>query len=284
MKTAEFSESSYAFAIVRELSNGAHGNVIGAPEFPTLRQEGGDGGGFDVKIKYQLAAVFYQFKVPQVIRRSSKYQPKGFSLPYYRIPLRTQDPNQHKLLIDLESSGKLVFYSTPLFHQGQELNRNYVHSVVARRSSYFRPAAIGVLDSEKHHIAYSPKSRFAWAYSEPVQITGGISSSAAMRSIENAIERAPRQTQSEFLSDLGDLTVRLINRPKLKSQTASDASVSGTPAKVDESEIDEQVVKGVQDKPHKSIDAIPREFNQISKMVRSRLSCELFVFGRRARS
>ena len=126
MITADFSESSFAFAITHEMANGKLGNVVGRPEIPTLRQEGSSGGGYDVKIPVHHIPLFFQFKVPQVVTRTSYKKPIGYGLPYYRIHLRTHRPNQHQMLLDLESTNiGCVYYSTPLFHQDQCLDGYY---------------------------------------------------------------------------------------------------------------------------------------------------------------
>ena len=43
-----FSEFSYGYAVTSELANGILGHVKGNPIFPTLRQEGHFGGGYDI--------------------------------------------------------------------------------------------------------------------------------------------------------------------------------------------------------------------------------------------
>lgn len=285
MTTAEFSESSYAFAMVRELTEGTHGTVICAPEFPTLRKEGAKGGGYDVKIKYQLAAVFYQFKIPQIIQRPSKLKPPQFPVPYYRIPLRTRTPNQHQLLFDLEAprSNHRVYYAAPKFHQSQQLNHHYLQNSVVENSAYIRPRNVGVLDEEEHHIAYTQYSKIAWRYSEPVQIEGEISSSAVRGSIEARIAEAPRQTLRVFLRDLGGLTRELINKAGGRPLPLQEdlEPESGVPYEPDQGE--EPQIRRIPEEPFVPITTIPKEFQRIAEMVRFRVGCELLVFGRRAR-
>lgn len=272
----EFSESSYAFAVARDLVGGALGKVVGAPEFPTLRQEGAGGGGYDIRIPLQAVAVFFQFKVPQVLRRSSKGRPPNFPIPYYRIPLRTKRPNQHQLLLDLESDNQLVFYAAPSFHQNQELSEHYLRSVVADHSVFFLPSDIGLLDESNHHIAYCQTSSIGWCFSEPTRIERQISAKAASTKIQYAVAHAPERSPEMFTTELAQVVVNIVNKQGREQTTegfgllqpAYEASASGGR------------IEQIPDKPFKPIPRIVGGMSQIAEVARTHLGCEMLIFGK----
>ena len=273
MTVPEFSESSYAFAVTRDLVGGAFGNVVAAPEFPTLRQEGASGGGYDIKIPFQAVAVFFQFKVPQVLRRNSKLRPPQFPLPYYRIPLRTKHPNQHQLLLDLESRSELVFYAAPIFHQGQELSRHYQSDAVASHSAFFLPSDVGPLDENDHHIAYARTSSVGWFRSDPSRIERKISAEDAVEMIRNAVNDAPKRTPEKFIGMLADTVMSIVNR-----QSRYEGEPFDGLAQDDAKTNLYTQVEVIPDEPFERISRSER-FGQIAEAARTRLGCEVIVFG-----
>lgn len=66
-----FSETQFAFGIMRELTNRCWPTKKGwlPPGFPTQRQERDSG--YDVRIEGPVRTLFFQFKVPQKITRSN---------------------------------------------------------------------------------------------------------------------------------------------------------------------------------------------------------------------
>jgi len=168
----EFSEFSFGYALTHSITN-ALGTALGkAPIFPSLIQEGSVGGGYDVKIPAVPFPIFLQFKIPSVLRRSSSLRPASYTLPYYRMALRTKEPDQHKLLLNLEKSESLVFYVTPLFHEVNELDHHFVSAQVHQQSAYIKPSRIGSLDSVSHHVSYRPGELIYWLHSDSSPLKG----------------------------------------------------------------------------------------------------------------
>src|SRR5687767_8064459 len=97
-----FSEFSFGFSLTYCLCRALRSSMGSAPVFPSLIQEGRTGGGYDVRLPMIPFPMFLQFKIPYVLTRSSSLKPRTYPVPYYRIPLRTQYPNQHQLLLDLQ--------------------------------------------------------------------------------------------------------------------------------------------------------------------------------------
>jgi hypothetical protein len=278
MMATEFSESSYAFALTRDLVGGALGTVVGAPEFPTLQQEGSSGGGYDVKIPLQAVAVFFQFKVPQVLRRNSRLRPPGFPIPYYRIPLRTKIPNQHQLLLALESQHELVFYAAPSFHQSQELDRHYRASAVASHSVFFLPSDAGTLDEDDHHIAYCRNSSVGWCYSEPTRIEREISAENASAKIQDAVNHAPKRTPAQFAAALAERVMNVINRRR-----PNEGDIHWDLAATSEFPDFSERISRIPDEPFEPA-RIENRFSTIALSARNRLGCEVMIFGKSAKA
>lgn len=175
-----------------------------APVFLSLLAEGSAGGGYDVSIPLYPVPVFLQFKIPQIMHRRSKLMPPGFQRPYYRIHLRTRQPNQHELLRVLESQDNLVFYAAPEFDSVASLDHHFTLGQVPRRSVYFSPSAIGQLNGESHFIAYRQGSAVAWRFSEPVKLQSSIDAETFGERISAVVSAAPRQEALQFLNDLID--------------------------------------------------------------------------------
>jgi hypothetical protein len=67
----------------------------------------------------------------------------------------TKYSQQHPMLLDLESSGSMVFYVAPIFHTIEKLNEFYLNSSVIQNSIFIRPSDIGPMSEEaKHHVSY----------------------------------------------------------------------------------------------------------------------------------
>ncbi len=183
-----------------------------APVFPSLFAEGVSGGGYDVKIPLHPVPIFLQFKIPQIVRRQSDLMPNGFITPYLRMHLRTKRPNQHKLLLDLEATGKLVYYATPDFSSVSELDKHFTTQRVHHRSWYIRPSRLGQLDDRPHHVAYQLGSSNVWLCSQPKRLEGGFSSEAFAADLHKSIEFAKQEESILFLRKLVSVIVRIARR------------------------------------------------------------------------
>src|SRR6476659_6247420 len=112
------SEFSYGFAVTSELVQ-APGGVVAAPVFPSLIEEGQQGGGWDVRLDRPGVPLFLQFKLCDQMTRGTCREARqaGFNVPCYRMHLRSaRTSRQHEMLLQLEASGQEVFYSAPMFH------------------------------------------------------------------------------------------------------------------------------------------------------------------------
>jgi hypothetical protein len=193
MSPSEFSEFSYGYAVTENIVHGAFGQVVGAPIFPTLVQEGAQSGGYDVEIPLHPIPYYFQFKIPQIMVKRSNYCPPGFSCPYYRMHLRTGTGSyQHQSLLDHARAGKRVFYIAPRFHTLDDFNQSYMSNRVVWDSVMIEPTAIGDLDDRHHHVAYLPLGGDWWVYSEPSRREARIDPESFVADVRRSIRTAPR--------------------------------------------------------------------------------------------
>lgn len=79
-----FSEFSYGFALVHEVTNQAGKGLGAAPMFPYLRAEEGPGG-YDVALDHPGNPLFIEFKLCEILTRSNAAQWHLFEKAYYRF-------------------------------------------------------------------------------------------------------------------------------------------------------------------------------------------------------
>jgi hypothetical protein len=193
MPTPEFSEFSYAYAVTDNIVHGAFGQVVGAPVFPSLVQEGALEGGYDVEIPLHPVPYYFQFKIPQVMVKRSYYRPPSFTCPYYRMHLRTGTGSyQHQSLLEHARAGKRVFYISPKFHTLDEFNQSYMANRVVWDSVMIEPTAIGDLDDQHHHVAYLPSGGDWWVHSEPSRRDVRIDPESFLADVRRNIQATPR--------------------------------------------------------------------------------------------
>lgn len=178
----EFSEFSYGFALTRELMNCAPSPLRIAPQFPSLQEEGRQGGGYDVRIPFPGRPLLIQFKIPQVMVRRSFQTPRGMRPIYYRMHLRRRDlSSQHRELVRHDRAGIEVYYASPSFHTSNDFNQHFSDASMIQHSAFFSPHEItpdpigDLPDNKAHHVAYDDGPE-AWFCSKPRMIKQDISS------------------------------------------------------------------------------------------------------------
>lgn len=162
------SEFSYGYAVTEGIVH-SRGPLKAAPSFPSLRSEGAMGG-FDVKLSLPGSPLFLQFKLSDCMIGPTAYEAKQrlFTTPFFRMHIRSQKRSrQHKLLLDLEATGKAVYYVAPAFYQEQEFNLAYTRRSILAKSVMISPGAIGQLpDDGNHHISFkNVQQRFGYLLS-----------------------------------------------------------------------------------------------------------------------
>ncbi len=221
MRLPEFSEFSFGFALTENLMNGSYlPGVRGAPTFPNLYSEGKAGGGYDVEIPAKGVPLFLQFKIPQVVTKSTKKRPAGFALPYYRMHLlRRKFSLQHQSLLTHAKQRRLVFYSAPLFHTTNNLNSYYDRREVPKNCAFFRPQQIGPLDDAAHYVAYEKPSKVGWLFSDPVQLEGGIDFEHFVVEVQRSLSiTRVQETNSEFFKSLAEEMIQTVRDTVLHAE------------------------------------------------------------------
>ena len=173
----EFSEFTYGFALVNELTNLPSCTAV--PIFPSLREEG-ETGGYDVEILQKEGEILnLQFKLSELLknRNAREFNLAGhhLSLPYYRFEITSRRiSKQHSLLQAVETQNPLTYYVAPAFHLKDELDTYWNSDQVARQSVFVRPSSIGdLLDDYSHRICFDGSSlaRYqAYLFSDPKRI------------------------------------------------------------------------------------------------------------------
>ena len=103
----EISEVSYGFALTNELVGWLP--VRAAPIFPSLIEEGKEGGGYDVKFDLPGLPLYLQFKRADCMERRSAHEHAQFvKMPFYRFKItEANKSNQHKMLLGLDDGNNL---------------------------------------------------------------------------------------------------------------------------------------------------------------------------------
>ena len=172
---SEFTEFSYGFAVTHELILQNSGNVVAAPEFPSLIREGQAGGGYDVRLDFGTF-LFLQFKLSEYMYgRRSQYR-SLIGLPYYKFWITPRwQSQQHRMLVDLGNAGQQVYYAAPVFHLQTDFNTEFQGNTVVNRSAFINPVEIGYLaDDDDHCVVFNNTD--AWFCSQPQKVrlhTGG---------------------------------------------------------------------------------------------------------------
>jgi hypothetical protein len=168
-----YTEFSFGYAFTENLIRSSTTAPVGAPVFPNLVQEGQ--WGYDVRINIPAQPLFFQFKLPEIMRRSqaseiAKHKCSGLAIPFFRIGIMRRDiSSQHALLIELEKSfPHCVYYVSPCLDSVAEFDLVYNAGKVHERSLYISPSTIGLLSDDKQHsVAYREKLSAAYFLSEP---------------------------------------------------------------------------------------------------------------------
>lgn len=192
------SEFSYGFAVTEELIHDLPG-LSAAPVFPSLYQEGQTGGGYDVMIEAGAALLFIQFKLCDFMVRSTAHESQEgiLQVPFYRMHLRPgRHSDQHRLLLELEQSGQLVYYAAPMFYRVDEFNDAFLSRSTIERSIWVRPADIGDFpDDEDHHLAFRPDGD-VYLCSKPSPIPGKVDSATMVAHLERAVHSNTRKRKT----------------------------------------------------------------------------------------
>lgn len=199
------SETSYGYALTDELINRQNMPINSAPIFPTLYQEGQNGGGYDLLLDRPGLPLFLQFKLSDYLSRSNASEMNIFNNPYYRMYITKRNhSNQHQMLHELELNNDLneVFYTAPLFHEPEELNDAYLNGNVSNRSLWINPSQIGLLpDDEQHYVVFDSPINW-YMCSEPKKMDFNVTFEKMNDELISNLQRNGDKFTREYVSDL----------------------------------------------------------------------------------
>lgn len=237
-----YTEFSYGYAFTENLIRSSVSAPAGAPVFPNLVQEAKVG--YDVNIAMPGKPMFFQFKLPEHMRRArvfelTNYDCPGLSVPFFRIGLMRKDlSDQHECLLALEKKHpRAVFYVAPFFPNSAEFNQAYNNAEVHDGSVYLSPRDIGSLpDDLVHTVAYKSGLKTAYFCSDPkpIKTLTFIEVQSLMREMLDTtvpISQSAREVKEDVLS-LAPLRMRatvgeLHQRLRGRIEEIADAGVDG---------------------------------------------------------
>ena len=175
---AEFSEFTYGFSLVNELDRALCCTAV--PIFPSLIEEGKDGGGYDAKLLTKKGKILnLQFKLSDwmKVRSAREYKIAGgnLSLPYHRFEITSKRVSrQQELLLVLEDVEPLTFYAAPAFHLNEHINAYWNSSLITQNTVFVKPSSIGELpDLKVHRVCFNAaliQKKRAYFFSDPQEI------------------------------------------------------------------------------------------------------------------
>lgn len=213
--TPEISEFSYGFALTNEIVGWAP--ISTAPLFPSLIEEGKEGGGYDVRLDMPGVPLYLQFKRADCMTRRSAREMRDYNLPltlpFYRFKItEAGKSNQHLLLLELDNGTNAVFYAAPRFHALAEIDAAWTNNEVASRSIFVAPRLIGELDNESHHVAFDDNRAFLCSDPRPVDFLTSDRLVEKLQSHLNAERQPLRDRLPELMADLDQARQRAEER------------------------------------------------------------------------
>lgn len=203
----DFSEFSYGFALTREVCERNWGGFDTAPVFPSLVEEGRQGGGYDVTLDLPGNPLFLQFKTSEWMVRSTAKEWDLFGGRYYRFLLHAaRHSDQHRLLLGHDRDPTVVYYAAPAIHTVGALNDAFVDGDVIEHSVFLRPRDIGPLpDLDAHCIAFQPGRGHGYFCSEPREILVEATGSAVFDKLTQRLrDLVPIEPSDRYFAALAE--------------------------------------------------------------------------------
>jgi hypothetical protein len=197
----DFSEFSFGYALTHEITNAFSSVLRAAPVFPSLLEEGRDGG-YDLQFDIGFP-LFLQFKLCEYMMRPSAQEWSSFSQPYYRFTIRARkNSKQHDMLLALERQYGLVYYSVPAFQTTEDLNTFFFSQMIIPHVLFLKPSSVGnIIDDDEHNVAFNKDMTRAYCFSKPKEIILSPSDGDFVKTIATVISE--RISQKSIESNLG---------------------------------------------------------------------------------
>jgi hypothetical protein len=256
-----YTEFSYGYAFTENLIRSSTTAPTGAPQFPNLVQEAQLG--YDININFPARPLFFQFKLPDLMKKASAFEIKngqcpGITTPFFRISMMRRDlSDQHQLLINWEGRyPNCVFYAAPTQSDVPAFDRAYNAARISATSVYFSPRDIGPLpDDRPHSIAYSATLPYAYFCSEPKRITALTFDKLNAR-VGQELQEHQTETLQEVMRQVNDDLLSIAPRQVRQSvagmrdritarRVSGAASIAARPPEVVETEVDILVAREI---------------------------------------
>lgn len=255
-----YSEFSFGYAFTENLIRSSATAPVGAPQFPNLVQEAQLG--FDIKLNFPAMPLFFQFKLPDLMKRNTAFeiacgQCGSLTIPFFRIGLMRRDlSKQHALLIDLEQRYPAsVYYTAPALSTVAAFDQAYNSAQVAAQSVFFSPLDIGPLPDDKlHTLAYDGKLPVGYFCSQPHKIKAlsfealtGIISHRLRTKTALDIQQVAARVNEEILSLVSRSMRRTVGsiRERTRSRRLAAEAAARKPAEATEVEIELLIAREV---------------------------------------
>jgi hypothetical protein len=258
-----YTEFSFGYAFTENLIRSSAAGPKSAPVFPNLVQEANKG--YDVHIDLPGLPLFFQYKLPELMKRSTAFEIAthnlaGLTVPFFRMPLMPSGlSKQHELLIELEKKyPQTVLYASPGLCDRRAFNRAYTKGEVHRRSIFFSPREIGPLpDDKSHSVAYRDGLTFAWLCSEPKRIEA-MSFEMLKEQVQHLFGRPRFRTLRAAARELRSMVLSIVSEPMRRAEGLIVEQIRARRA----AELEREDVSGERERPIEDI-LVAREMVRI---------------------
>jgi hypothetical protein len=199
----DFSETTYAFALMQELRDRYNAKSFYV-DFLTQPAEA-TSGGYDASVNLDGTLHYFQFKRSEVMKGhlAKELQPGGGfpAAPVFRMHLRSKELfKQHRDLQEFEADNHSVFYAASGAESGSDLRQQFFLKRVINRSGFMVPSEIQLPNfTEEHHVSFKSTLPYFRIYSQVVVLRQRkISDEAAFREWTSARRRNADANRAEL--------------------------------------------------------------------------------------
>jgi len=154
----EITNAAYSTALTFELVTQFDFKVLGAPAFPSLQEEAF----YWADSNKPTIPLFLQYKLGEYFIGNTSSLKDFWGIPYYRFLIQPKNNDmKHQLLLNLEATDQLVFYTAPEFHTLNDFYRHLMRRSLLDKSTFCSPREIGALsEDERYSLSYKHEAAF----------------------------------------------------------------------------------------------------------------------------
>lgn len=199
----EITNISYCTALTYELVIKYDFQILGAPTFPSLREEAF----FKTDSKKPTVLIFMQYKLGEYFIGNTSSLKDYWGVPYFRFLIHPKNKSKnHQLLINLEAMNQLVFYTAPEMRTMNEFYKHLKQQSILDRSTFWSPQKIGSFsENERYTLSYKRNTNYGVLQPGNVRIDGTVKGSVLLDLIRHTFESNQFDIyDDEKLFNLGD--------------------------------------------------------------------------------